>query len=113
MEEDEVREDFQIPTEIYSTQDDTLGYEWNELHVYVRTFGDPKWRYYIDIDSGCSCDYYDPPDWPNVNNWDTREDVIREFNQWNGFESPMNKTRELERLIQAMNKAERSDRRTT
>ncbi len=98
--------DFKTPIEIYSTSDDTLGYEWNELHVYVREFGDTRRRYYIHIESGCSCNNYETPEWEREWSigWNTREEVIREFNSWNGFESPMNKTRELERLIQVLNK---------
>ncbi len=92
------------PVEIYSTSDDTLGYEWNELHVYCRLFGDIRRRYFIHIESGCSCDFYEPPKWESLDGWSTREEVIRIFNKWNGFKSPMNKTRELERLVQALNK---------
>ncbi len=60
----------------------------------------------IRDESGCSCNNYETPEWEREWSigWNTREEVIREFNNWNGFESPMNKTRELERLIQVLNK---------
>jgi hypothetical protein len=37
----------------------SLGYDWHEFHVYRHPRESRK--YVIDIDSGCSCDYYVVP----------------------------------------------------
>lgn len=36
-----------------------LGWEWDEFHVYKHP-REPK-KYVVDIQAGCSCDYYNVP----------------------------------------------------
>lgn len=87
--------------EIFATEDDSLDYQWDEFHLFRNEDGE----LFADRDSGCSCDNYEPPS-PEA--WQQlapalRAQVIAQFNDWATFMSPLNKTRELERLIVALN----------
>lgn len=87
--------------EIYSTDEGEL-YEWNEFHVFRNEDGE----LHADQDSGCSCDSYE---YPTQEQWNrlaqhNRAEVIAKFSDWASFMSPFTKTRELERLVTALNK---------
>lgn len=82
--------------EIYSAQDDTLGYEWNEFHVYR----DEDYAYRVDRQTGCSCSMYEPM--PEQCTPLDKGGVIHDFTKWGSCLSPQIKTRELERLLKKL-----------
>jgi hypothetical protein len=91
-------------TEIFSAENDTLSYEWNEFHVYLDTEATSKSHFVCYDDSGCSCNHYEPPMSPIFYTRYDRLGVLNAFSAWAQFMTPLNFTRNLDRLISTLNK---------
>lgn len=91
-------------TEVYAVENDSWGYDWAELHVYVHPAN--RRRFAVDSDSDCSCNYYEQPTEDELRALTpfTMADTRTEISQWldlQGF-APDNKAREMERAHLAL-----------
>jgi hypothetical protein len=79
---------------------ESLGYEWNEFHVYRHPRESRK--FVVDFASGCSCNYYETPSLRYLEGETPmgKREVYAEFSKWFGRGDYMHGTKSdnMERL---------------